>query len=68
MEDIINIYNSILINKFKYIIDNSIIKKKEEEICKICKEKFNELFIFEKSIKFSKLEFHQLIIHFQIDY
>ena len=68
MVDIINIYNSILINKFKYIMDNSIIKKKEEEICKICKEKFNELFIFEKSIKFSKLEFHQLIIHFQIDY
>ena len=68
MEDIINIYNSILINKFKYIMDNSIIKKIDEENCKLCKEKFNELFLYEKNIKFSKFEFHQLIIHNQINY
>ena len=68
MSDIINIYNSILINKIKYIINNSTIKNTDEEKCKICKEKFNEIFLYENIIQFSKFEFHQLIFHYQINY
>jgi glutamine phosphoribosylpyrophosphate amidotransferase len=65
MENIINIYNSILINKIKYLMNNSIIKIIDETQCKICKEKFNEKYTYGK-IKFSKLEFHQLIYHYSI--
>ena len=68
MSDTINIYNSILINKIKYIINNSTIKNGDEKYCKICKEKFNEIFLYEDNIKLSKFEVHQLIIHNQINY
>ena len=68
MEDIINIYNSILINKIKYLMDNSTNKIIDEIQCKICKERFNNIYIYEKKIKFSKLDFHQLIYHYQINY
>lgn len=68
MSDTINIYNSILINKIKYIINNSSIKNIDEKYCKICKEKFNEIFSYENNIQLSKFEIHQLFVHYQINY